>query len=129
MPRVRLADHHGDHQDRRLGLLRHRPLMAATKTRAGARRRPDAAPAARPPARRITVARFKEATKLIERLVEEKQDVFLAAGQRFRARHREQTSRPLTHEEAAQVAAALLGADGDRLAMAERAQASELRAY
>jgi hypothetical protein len=103
--------------------------MATTRARAGAQQRRPGTNGTPVVPRRITVARFQEATKLVERLVEEKQDVFLAAGQRFRARHREQTNRPLTHEEAAQVAAALLHADGDRLALAERIQASELRAY
>jgi hypothetical protein len=98
--------------------------MAATKTRAGATaRRPSVA---LPP---ITVARFDEATRLVERLIEEKQDVFAAAGQRFAETHREATSRRLTALEAAQLAAITLNDGQDATAAAEAYQASELRAY
>jgi hypothetical protein len=98
--------------------------MAVAKSGAGAARaRPKTA--ALPVVR---VARFEEVAKLIERLVEEKQDVFLAAAQRFRARHRDATSRGLDYAEAAQVAAAMVGGEPD-VTLAEQVQASELRAY
>jgi hypothetical protein len=77
---------------------------------------------------RVTTARFAEAALLVERIAETNQDVFLAAAQRFRIRHRDATSRRLNVEEAAQVVAAM-GTDQDPVAMAEQVQASDLRAY
>lgn len=98
--------------------------MGATKTRAGANGRRSDAP--RLPA--IRVARFREAVALLDRLVEEKTDVFLGAAQRFRQRHHEATSRALTAVEAVQIASGILG-ETDQLATAEKVQASELRGY
>jgi hypothetical protein len=84
----------------------------------------------------MTVARVKEASMLIERLVEEKTDVFLRHVQGYKTKHREATNRPLTPQEAAQIAAAMVeviteegDAVGDRIAAAERVQGSTLRAY
>lgn len=72
--------------------------MAATK-RAGATGARSLPP--------MTVARFREITELVERLVEGHTDAFIAAGQRYRDRHREQTSRPLNAMEIGQIAAGL----------------------
>lgn len=84
----------------------------------------------------MTVARVKEASILIERLVEEKTDVFLRHAQDYKAKHRAASSRQLTPQEAAQIAAAMVEVIaeegdpvGDRIAAAERAQDSKLRAY
>jgi hypothetical protein len=98
--------------------------MPATKTRppsGGATRR-------LPP---VTVARFEEAGRLLERLVEEKADVFLAAGQRYRDRHADTARRELTASEAAEIAAGLAAAmdtPPDIVELAAQVQASELRA-
>jgi hypothetical protein len=99
-------------------------------------RRPRAAGTAAP-ARKLpplTVARFEEASKLIEQLVSEKTDVFIEAQNEYRRKHREATDRPLTAQEAAQVAAAMaesLGQDvsDDPGAVAAKIQGSGLRAY
>lgn len=97
--------------------------MAQTKTRPGGdvRRLPP-----------VTVARFEEAGRLLERLVEEKADVFLAAGQRYRDRHAAAARRELTAEEAAQLAAGLAATldtpPADLVDLAAQVQASELRA-
>ncbi len=58
----------------------------------------------------IGVARFEAAAGLVERIVGEQSDVFLAAQTRFRDRHRAATARPLDAMEAAQVASAISGA-------------------
>lgn len=80
----------------------------------------------------VTVARFEEAGRLLERLVDEQADVFLAAGQRYRDRHAAASRRELTAEEAAQVAAALAATldpgAADPVQLAVQVQASELRA-
>lgn len=79
----------------------------------------------------VTVARFEEAGRLLERLVEEQADVFLAAGQRYRDRHADTTRRALTPEESGQVAAALVASMDDGASIVDltaQVQASELRA-
>lgn len=86
--------------------------------------------AALPP---MTVARFEEAMRLVERLVDEHTDVFVGAMHRYRERAREGTSRGLTAVEAAQVAAGLaehLGAEDPETltVLAERVQGGSLRA-
>jgi hypothetical protein len=81
----------------------------------------------------MTVARFKEASLLIERLVSEKTDVFLGNANDYRRKHRELSDpRPLTPQEAAQIAAAMAEVivnEEDPIAYAARVQESELRAY
>jgi hypothetical protein len=83
----------------------------------------------------MTVARVKEASILIETLVSEKTDVFIAHANDYKTKHREATSRPLTPQEAAQIAAAMSevimadGEGGDPIATAAQVQQSELRAY
>jgi hypothetical protein len=79
----------------------------------------------------VTVAKFEEAGKLIERLVEEHTDVFISAQQRYRDLHRDATRRPLNPDEAAMVATAMAEAfgEGDLAAAAARVQASDLHAY
>jgi hypothetical protein len=89
---------------------------------------------AKPVARRlppVTVARFEEAGSLLERLVEEKADVFLAAGQRYRDRHASAARRELTAEEAGEIAAGLaasLDTPADLVDLAAKVQQSDLRA-
>lgn len=81
----------------------------------------------------IGIARFTQTTQLLEDLIEEKTDLFIAAAARYRARHQaaaEEASRRLTPAEAAATAAALahqLG-DMDPLELAVQIQQSELRA-
>lgn len=78
----------------------------------------------------VTVARFEEAMNLVEQLVDDQTDVFVAKGQAYRERHREGTERKLNAQEAAQVAAAWASADGlPPVTVAEAVQQSELRAY
>lgn len=55
----------------------------------------------------ISFARFAETTSLVERLVGENTDLFIAAGQDFLARYRRGASRPLNHLEIAQLAGGL----------------------
>lgn len=80
----------------------------------------------------VGIARFTEATRLIEELIQEKTDVFLAAAARYRESHQQHgTPRMLTHTEALAAAAQLAGelADvGDPATYAAQIQQSELRA-
>lgn len=79
----------------------------------------------------LTVARFEQATLLMERLVDENTDVFVGRMQAYRERQRAASSRKLTPEEAAKVAAGLaasLAPDADLVAVAEDIQQGELRA-
>lgn len=93
--------------------------MAAKNGRASQRR------PALPP---MDVARVMEAQGLLEQLVVEKADLFLAAQQHYREQHAAvHPPRPLDAVEAAQVAAAMVS-DGDPVELAERVQASGLRA-
>lgn len=104
-----------------------------TQTRPGAHQNGHEAGGERslPP---VTVARLEQASLLLERLVQEKQTLFVEAGQRFRETHRENTSRPLTPAEAAQIAAGLAAELGGQLgenpgAVVQKIQESGLRAY
>lgn len=95
---------------------------------------PATSPARAPEARAtmlpaVTVARFAEATRLIERLVDEQADLFIGHGNAYRTRHREGTSRPLHAAEAAQIAAAMLDDDTPLEQRAANVQQSGLRAY
>jgi hypothetical protein len=77
----------------------------------------------------VTVARFEQVTLLIQRLATEKTSVFLAAMRDYQDQHRDATSRPLTHMEAASVAGTLahqIGRD-DVAAIAGEVQQSGLR--
>lgn len=79
----------------------------------------------------LTVARFEQATLLMERLVDENTDVFVGRMQAYRERQRAATSRKLTPDEAASVAAGLaasLSDDADLVSVAEDVQAGGLRA-
>ncbi len=76
---------------------------------------------------KVTVARFKEASRLIERLADEKRDVFLDRMQGHRESHLSRTRRELTPAEAAHIASALIS-DEDPVTLAARVQASQLRA-
>ena len=77
----------------------------------------------------VTVARFKAAMQLMERIVDSNTDLFIAKKQAYREKSREGTSRRLTPTEAASVAAGLADAlDEDPVTVAGRVQASELRA-
>ena len=58
----------------------------------------------------VTVARFQEATRLIEVLVDENTDLFIDRMASYRERARAGSARRLTPAEAAQVAAAIGGA-------------------
>lgn len=80
----------------------------------------------------VTVARFEECLRLVERVVAEKQSVFVEKASEYRETHREQTARPLSALEAAQITAAM----ADHLKVGEDPggaiadiQASGLRAY
>lgn len=80
----------------------------------------------------ISVAKFEEAMRLLERVVTEKTEIFIEKADAYRAAHRDgSTPRPLKPEEAAQVTAGLAH-DLDptlRVAMSVDVQESELRAY
>lgn len=79
----------------------------------------------------LTVARFEQATLLMEKLVDENTDVFVGRMQAYRERQRAATSRRLTADEAAGVAAGLaasLSDDADLVSVAEDVQSGELRA-
>ncbi len=78
----------------------------------------------------VTPARFEEALKLVDELVDEQTDLFVAKGHEYRERHRTGTERHLTAQEAAQIAAAWSTAqDLPPVTVAEAVQQSELRAY
>lgn len=81
----------------------------------------------------MTVARFEEATKLIEQLVAEKTDVFLEHANVYKRKHRAASERSLTPQEAAQIAAAMAEVIHDDLSQdpgraVRRIQESGLRA-
>jgi hypothetical protein len=78
--------------------------MAVATARAGAR---NGSGAAVPPLPPVSVARFEEAQHLLERIVAENTDTFIAAGQAYRAQHRKGTGRPLNAQEIAVIAAGL----------------------
>src|SRR4051812_36439368 len=78
----------------------------------------------------VSVAKFKEGMVLLERLVVENRQAFIQSGQDYKQEHREVTSRPLTAEEAASLAA---GFPDDERSPEELAAAflerGDLRAY
>lgn len=76
--------------------------MAATAQRPSTRK--GAGAAVLPP---VSVFKFQEAQYLLEQLVDEHTDTFVAAGQAYRDRHREGTRRPLDATEIAAIAAGL----------------------
>ncbi|HET6502102.1 MAG TPA: hypothetical protein VFG87_15205 [Amycolatopsis sp.] len=93
---------------------------------AGARKAPARTPALPP----VTIARLEEALGLIDELVDEQTDVFVAKGHEYRERHRAGTERRLTAFEASQVAAAMTSGDGlPPVTLAVAVQESDLRAY
>jgi hypothetical protein len=75
----------------------------------------------------VSLARVEEGTRLVERLFKEKADLFIAAGDEYREMHRAGSSRTLSHQEAAQVAAAM--SQTPTVGLIEEVQASSLRAY
>lgn len=78
----------------------------------------------------VTVARFVEATRLVDRIVARNVDTFAAAAERYALARRRSSSRPLDGLEAAQIAASLgaaLRPDADPVALAVNVQASDLR--
>lgn len=98
--------------------------MAAQNARARKAPAPKQTPL--PP---VTVARFEEALALVEELVDEQTDVFVAKGQQYRERHRTGTDRPLTAVEAAQIASVMAQDGLPPVTLAVAVQESELRAY
>lgn len=101
----------------------------ATQTRAASKPSANGTPKLPP----ITVAKFEEALRLVEAIVEEKTSIFVEKANAYREVHREGTSRPLNAQEAAQITAAMADQLGN---VAEnpggtiaRIQDSELRAY
>jgi hypothetical protein len=99
--------------------------MAAQRTastRKGAGQRKPALPP-------VTVAKLEETGKLIERLLDENQSLFIRKGQAYKDAHREGTSRHLTAIESAHIAK-LIAEDGqDVLRLAEEVQASSASVY
>jgi hypothetical protein len=78
----------------------------------------------------VTVARFDVAIELVEALVDEQTDTFIAKGQEYRDRHREGTTRKLTAQESAQVASAMASlGDLNPVSVAVAVQESDLRGY
>lgn len=85
--------------------------MAGTQAR-----KPQTGRATRPaPLPPISVAKFEEIGRLVERLIEEKTSVFIDNQQVYRDAHREGTRRPLNAAEAAQIVASLGEALGSEL--------------
>jgi hypothetical protein len=77
----------------------------------------------------ITVGKFEALLELVERMVAENTSLFIRAGQSYKDQHRAASSRPLSADEAASVAAAVIGDDRTVEDRAVAFQASELRAY
>lgn len=103
--------------------------MAASKQAARAKSSGGPAAPVLPP---VTVARFEESLRLVERIYLSQQEGFLQQMQDFRAQHRDVTQRPLTAEEATRFAAAMSDvlADGtDPAEYAAQLQNSDLYAY
>lgn len=102
-----------------------------------AQRRTTKPKAARKPAVRklaklppLSVAHFEHALTLVEALVDQETDVFVAAGQKYRDRHRDGTERRLTAQEAAQIAGAMADAAGlPPITVAVAVQESDLKGY
>lgn len=92
--------------------------MAETKKTAGGDRLPA-----------VTVARFKAAMQLMERIVDQNTDLFIRKQREYRERARKGTTRALSAADAASVAAGLAAAtDEDPVELAVRVQDSGLRA-
>lgn len=92
--------------------------MAETKKTTGGERLPV-----------VTVARFKAAMQLMERIVDQNTDLFIGKQRAYRERAREGTTRKLSAADAASVAAGLAAAtDEDPVDLAVRVQESDLRA-
>lgn len=107
--------------------------MATQTRRAPSEASANGKPSARklPP---VTTARFGEASRLVERLVEEKSSIFVEKASAYRETHREGTTRPLNATEAAQITAGLAhtldaATGADLGALAAEIQQSDLRAY
>lgn len=78
----------------------------------------------------VTVAKLEETFDLLELLVAEHQDAFLARGQSYRDAHRKATSRKLRAEEAMQLAVAMSEDPAEQIKRAEEIQNdSSLVAY
>jgi hypothetical protein len=106
------------------------PRPAAKTTPAAARRRAAATGRSLPLLPPVTVARFEEALALVEQLVDEQTDVFIAKAQDYRERHRNGTERALSAAEAVQIAAGLASAvAAPPVDVAVALQQSDLRAY
>lgn len=93
--------------------------------------RPGYARAAAPALPRVTVARFEQATLLIEALLVEKTSVFAEHATRYRREMRSRSERDLTATEAASIAAGLADALGttDPAEAMLRVQQTGLRAH
>ncbi len=104
------------------------PRARAKTTTAAAAKRSAAVGRSLPP---ITPARFKELIGLVEQLANGPAvDVFIAAAQGYRARHRSGTDRPLNASEAASFAAGMAQVVASPpIDVAVALQQSELRAY
>jgi len=76
----------------------------------------------------ITVAKLEETGRLLERLVSENQQLFIAKGQEFKQAHRDGSSRPLTPLESAQIAR-VLSEQENPVEATQEVQGSTLRAY
>jgi hypothetical protein len=89
--------------------------------------------AAEPQLPKLTLGKFDEAAQLLERMARENVTTFVEAQSEFLEAHRESSKRPLSHDEAVQLAAAAadaMDADPTQLATAAaQLQASDLRAY
>lgn len=78
----------------------------------------------------VSVLHFEHAMAIVEALVGEQTDLFIAAGQDYRRRHREGTGRPLNAMEAAQLTAATADTAGlPPITLTVAYQESDLRAY
>lgn len=78
----------------------------------------------------ITVAKLEETGRLLEQLVDANQAMFVDRANGYRELHREKTSRGLSPQEAAQIAAMLAETDErDGITLAREVQESALRAY
>lgn len=98
-----------------------------TKTTAARRKSPAAVRRSLPP---ITVARFDEALQLVEAIVDEQTDLFIAKAQDYRERHRAGTERGLTATEAGQLAASMSAVVASPpVDVAVALQQSDLRGY
>jgi hypothetical protein len=72
----------------------------------------------------ITVAKFEETGRLLERVIAENQSMFIEKGQAYKDAHRQGSSRPLSPHEAAVVAASIASEAGQIQTAAEVQQSS-----